>query len=237
MSAVVVTACGTAGGDKTAGSDKGDRVREDTPTPAAASDGADDLKRALLPMPPAQPDDMLRFGPVTGPYSTVFAKLVDGQAQPPLGRCFKAMSVPGRIEELGDAGRVAPAVLAMWTDRKRRVTVQETILRLPGASTRRLITTEIPETCRDFSFSVGGEHYRRTLKSDIVRQRDGASERIQFVEDRAGRATTRSCQLTHQREGHVLLLSISQVRAPFARTVCLDAIKEADDRATAALGR
>ncbi|MER6809914.1 hypothetical protein ABT299_11595 [Spirillospora sp. NPDC000708] len=229
MFAVVVSACGAVEGKED------DRAGKDAPDPRTAADGTERLKRALLPMPPAQADDPLRYGPVAGPYSAVVAQLTDGRAWPTDGRCVKLMSVPGRIEELGGEGRLAPAALAMWTDRARGILVQETILRLSGTATRRLVSAEVPGACRSYSYSLEGRRYRRTLKSDLVRQRGDASERIQLIEDQDGKGTTRACTLIHQRGEYALLLSVSQARASFLSTVCLDVIKEAGARAAAAL--
>ncbi|MEU6745344.1 hypothetical protein ABZ914_03860 [Spirillospora sp. NPDC046719] len=113
--------------------------------------------------------------------------------------------------------------------------MQETILQLSGAVTQQLISAEVPKSCRAYRYSLDGEKYLRKLISDTVRQRDGASERVQLMEDRGERATTHGCQLTRQRSDHAILLSTSQAKASFATTVCLDVIKEAGARATAVL--
>ncbi|WP_190853550.1 hypothetical protein [Actinomadura sp. RB99] len=108
-------------------------------------------------------------------------------------------------------------------------------LGLSDAATRRSVSAEVPSACHNYSYSLEGRRYRRTLKSDIIRQRGDASERIQLIEDQDGKGTTRACTLIHQQGKYALLLSVSQARASFLSTVRLDVIKEAGDRAAAAL--
>ncbi|MFB4308599.1 hypothetical protein [Actinomadura sp. GTD37] len=101
----VTCACGTA--DKAAA----DRSASPMNQPTAPAD-TDRMERALGPIPAAQSDEALRYGPITDPYQQLMDRVAEGKAWPS-EPCAKKTMLPGRIQQLGEQARFSPAALAI----------------------------------------------------------------------------------------------------------------------------
>lgn len=199
---------------------------------------ADRLKRALLSVPPAKTGDRLRYEPVAGSYQQLMDGLTKGQPWVwPREPCVKQMSWAARLEQLGEEARIAPAALAMWTDRARAITVQQTIIKLSEATARRLISTPVPAECRAFDFSLGGREQHHALRAEDLRHGDRTSERVQVLDIRDGDIVTGTVTFLHRRGGYFVLLTLAPISGPIDVPACDAVIEQARDRAEAVLNQ